>query len=68
MESIKERKLNRVTTFITDSQTSPEFLEGVRAQGVKVIVANDGRVGSMQEALNQDYGNNWQQAQDETTK
>jgi hypothetical protein len=57
-----------VTTFITDSQTSPEFLEGVRAQGVKVIVANDGRVGSMQEALNQDYGNNWQQAQDETTK
>ena len=33
--------LNRVNTFITDNQTPPEFLEGVRAQGVKVIVAND---------------------------
>jgi DeoR/GlpR family transcriptional regulator of sugar metabolism len=34
--------LNRVNYFITDNQTSPEFLNGVRAQGVKVIVANDG--------------------------
>jgi len=32
--------LNRVNTFITDIYTPPEFLEGVRAQGVKVIVAN----------------------------
>lgn len=33
--------LNRVNYFITDENTSPEFLEGVRAQGVKVIVAKD---------------------------
>jgi DeoR/GlpR family transcriptional regulator of sugar metabolism len=33
--------LNRVNTFITDIHTSPEFLEGVQAQGVKVILAND---------------------------
>jgi len=33
--------LNQVNTFITDTHTSPEFLEGVRAGGVKVIVAND---------------------------
>jgi len=38
-------QLNRVNTFITDIQTPPEFLEGVRAQGVRVIVANDERVG-----------------------
>jgi DeoR/GlpR family transcriptional regulator of sugar metabolism len=41
--------LNRVTTFITDNLTSPEFLEGVRAQGVKVIVANNGCVGTTQQ-------------------
>jgi DeoR family transcriptional regulator, aga operon transcriptional repressor len=41
--------LSRVNTFITDSQTPPEFLEGVRAQGVKVVVANDGRTDSIQE-------------------
>ncbi len=33
--------LNRVNFFITDSKTPPEFLEGVRAQGVRVIVAKD---------------------------
>ena len=32
--------LNRVNIFITDSLTSPQFLEGVRELGVKVIVAN----------------------------
>jgi DeoR family transcriptional regulator of aga operon len=39
--------LNRVNTFITDFQTSPEFLEGVRAQGVNVVVVDDDYVGSM---------------------
>jgi DeoR/GlpR family transcriptional regulator of sugar metabolism len=34
--------LNRVNYFITDELTSPEFLDGVRAQGVRVIVAKDG--------------------------
>jgi DeoR/GlpR family transcriptional regulator of sugar metabolism len=33
--------LNRVNTFITDIKTPPEFLEGVRTQGVKVIIANE---------------------------
>jgi DeoR/GlpR family transcriptional regulator of sugar metabolism len=33
--------LNKVNYFITDELTSPEFLDGVRAQGVKVIVAKD---------------------------
>lgn len=33
--------LNRVNYFITDIHTPPEFLEGVRAQGVRVIVADD---------------------------
>jgi|SRR3972149_5218971 len=33
--------LNRVNIFITDIQTSPEFLEGVRTQGVRVNVANE---------------------------
>ena len=36
--------LNRVNTFITDNHTSPEFLDGVRKQGVKVIIACDDRV------------------------
>ena len=34
--------LNRVNYFITDELTSPEFLDDVRAQGVKVIVAKNG--------------------------
>jgi DeoR/GlpR family transcriptional regulator of sugar metabolism len=38
--------LIRVNTLITDSHTSPEFLEGVRAQGVRVIVANGGHAGT----------------------
>ena len=33
--------LNRVNFFVTDIKTSPDFLEGVRMQGVSVIVAND---------------------------
>jgi len=33
--------LNRVNTFITDHLTSPDFLEGVRKQGVKVLVTCD---------------------------
>jgi DeoR family transcriptional regulator of aga operon len=37
--------LNRVNMFITDAFTSPEFLEGVRAQGVNVIVADNGNLG-----------------------
>jgi DeoR family transcriptional regulator, aga operon transcriptional repressor len=32
--------LNRVNTFITDSLTSPEFLDGVRELGVKVFVSD----------------------------
>jgi DeoR/GlpR family transcriptional regulator of sugar metabolism len=50
--------LNRVNTFITDTQTSPEFLEGVRAQGVRVIVANSDRVGTTYEVQSLQYGNN----------
>ena len=34
--------ISRVNYFITDELTSPEFLDGVRAQGVKVIVAKNG--------------------------
>ena len=60
--------LNRVNTFITDNQTPTEFLEGVRAQGVSVIVANDGFLGSMQEALSQNNNNNWQQSQNDIAK
>lgn len=60
--------LNQVNSFITDNQTSPEFLEGVRAQGVKVIVANDVRVGTTHLARNLHDGENWYQAQTETTK
>lgn len=59
--------LSRVNTFITDNQTPLDFLEGVRAQGVKVIVANDGRLDSMQEARNKNYGNTGLQTQEETT-
>ena len=39
--------VSRVNTFITDSQTSPEFLERLRKRGVNVIVANVGHNGSM---------------------
>ena len=39
--------LNRVNTFITDSQTAPDFLDAVQKQGVKVIVACDDGVNAM---------------------
>ncbi len=32
--------VGRVNTFITDSQAAPDFLEGIRNQGVNVIIAN----------------------------
>ena len=51
--------LNQVNLFITDTQTSAEFLEGVRAQGVKVIVANDGRDEMTHLARNLHNGENW---------
>jgi DeoR/GlpR family transcriptional regulator of sugar metabolism len=53
--------LNRVTTFITDTQTSPEFLEGVREQGVKVIVSKEHYTEGMPSGRNQPDGTTGQQ-------
>jgi DeoR family transcriptional regulator of aga operon len=50
--------LNRVNLFITDAYTPPEFLEGVQAQGVNVIVAENGRLGTTGHPQHLPEGNN----------
>ncbi len=58
--------LSRVNTFVTDDQTPLEFLEGMRAQGVKVIVATSAQGGKLQESQDSYYGNPLLQAEDQT--